>query len=696
MKRNHFGLRAGVAFGALALALSPILGAGAGASGTSPTSLVPVSQGINISALPGATAFGPTPPSTPETVSFILDERNLSQLEQSVDHGGNQFLSVSQFAQEYGQSQSNVSQLENYLGQFGISTQVYPGNVDVVANGTAGQFDKALSNQQNEYHVPGFPGHNGWQSVPAQTVHAPSTAPELPYQISQYVLSILGLANYAPFVSQAVHVNSTDVKPQGGSSSSCLALSGLPSACNTPTNFEQNYGLSQLESQGDNGRGETLAIVTLAALDPGAPQYYWNNIMNLPNTGRSLSVQNVDGGPGAPSDASGSGETDLDVEQSGGIASGANVIVYQAPNTDSGFIDGFFQAASQNVASSVSSSWGESETIIQWAIDTGIETPAYQASFDEAFLEMAAQGQSGFVSAGDAGAYDASDDLGTTNLSVDSPGDSPYITVAGGTTLPWNGTLTSTSSGTSISANVSVTQQRAWGWDYLWQPIATINAIPLAQSAEEQVAGGGGGFSVTEPMPSYQQGVSGTQSGDGVEYLTPTTYTNVGGGLIEPTAWNFNPKPSVTSVQATGRALPDVSTDADPYSGYLLYEPSFATIPVTATTGPEPVLQGGWGGTSFVAPQLNGSTAVIDSYLGHRVGFWNPSVYSFATSHNSPFTPLQQAGTSNDNIFFTGNPGDVYNESTGLGIPNLTSLAHDFGGSGGSGGSGGFGGFGGN
>ena len=76
---------------------------------------------------------------------------------------------------------------------------------------------------------------------------------------------------------------------------------------------------------------------------------------------------------------------------------------------------------------------------------------------------------------------------------------------------------------------------------------------------------------------------------------------------------------------------------------------------------------------------MNGSTAVIDSYVGHRVGFWNPSIYRFATSNNSPFNSLQQpAGTSNDNMFFTGNPGTVYNEATGLGIPNLSALAQDF------------------
>jgi hypothetical protein len=79
-----------------------------------------------------------------------------------------------------------------------------------------------------------------------------------------------------------------------------------------------------------------------------------------------------------------------------------------------------------------------------------------------------------------------------------------------------------------------------------------------------------------------------------------------------------------------------------------------------------------------VGPQLNGSTAVIDSYLGHRIGFWNPSVYAAALTRHSPFTPLSTAGTSNDNIFRTGNPGRPYNQGAGLGYPDLTKLARDF------------------
>jgi subtilase family serine protease len=626
-----------------------------------------VASGISAAALPGASVFGTTAADTPETVSFVLKERNVGSLQAQAQHGFRHYLSTSQFARAYGQTPANISALTGYLGQFGITSDVYADGVDVSTTGTAGEYDQALSVSQNQYHVPQQAGGNGLSPIPAQTVHGTGQSPLLPYRLSNFVLSILGLTNYGPYGSQAVHVNTSLVKPQSGSSNACLALTGLPDGCNLPQNFASNYKLDGLYAKGANGSGQTIAIVTLAALDQGAPEYFWNNVAHIPSTGRTVTVNNVDGGPGAPSDAAGSGETDLDVEQSGGLAPGANVIVYQAPNTDSGFADAFFSAASDNIASTVSASWLESETFLESAILSGQESATYEAAFDEAFMEMAAQGQSGFIAAGDWAAYTATVDIGTTNLSVGVSPDSPYISAAGGTTLPWTGTVT----GPDGSAPVTVSAQRTWGWDYLWQPVATVKGESLEASAESQVIGSGGGFSQIEPTPAYQQSVPGTHNFHAVQYLTPTDYTTVAPGLVEPSAWNFNPTPTVTTGYGNGRALPDVSTDADPYTGYLLYEPSFAGVG-------QPVLQGGWGGTSFVAPQLNGSTAVIDSYLGHRVGFWNPSIYSAAVSHNSPFTPLTQASTSNDNIYYTGNPGEPYNEGSGLGYPNLTALASDF------------------
>ena len=632
----------------------------------SPNTQVPVQQGTDVAALPGATAFGDTPASTPETVSFILRERNLPQLQAAVEHGATNFLTVGQFATVYGQSQANIAQLTGYLAQFGIGTQVYADNVDVVATGTAGQFDRALSVQQKQFHVPARSRH-GFSPIPAQTVHGTSQSPMLPNHIARYVLAILGLTNYGPFSSQAVHVNKSVTQPKAGSSNSCVALTGLASACHLPSDFAAEYGLNPLYKKGATGAGRTIAIVTLAALDPGAPQFFWKHIAHVPASSRSVTVVNVDGGPGAPSDASGSGETDLDVEQSGGLAPGANVIVYQAPNSDPGFADAFFTAASENTADTVSTSWGESETVVRAAVAAGAETPAYVAAFDEAFLELAIQGQSGFDAAGDGGAYDDFYELGTTSLSVDAPADSPFMTAAGGTTLPWTGQLT----GPDGTVTVTVPHERTWGWDYLWQPIASITGDSILDTVEANAAGTGGGFSVLEPTPSYQQDVPGTHNFHAVQYLTPTDFQAIAPGVTEPTAWTFNPTPGISQGQGSGRAVPDLATNADPESGYLLYEPSFAGVG-------QPVLQGGWGGTSFSAPQLNGSTAVIDSFLGHRVGLWNPSIYAFASGVSSPFTPLQESGTGSDNLFYTGNPGQLFNPGNGLGLPNMSQLAADF------------------
>jgi kumamolisin len=644
-------LSAGIVLGVAAL-ITPLatLAGPAAASTPNPNAPESVAAGISVASLPGTTVFGSTPADTPETVSFILRERNLNILQAEAQQGFSRYLSVSEFASAFGQTPANVSALTSYLAHYGIKTDVYADDVDVSTTGTAGEYDAALSVTQKQYHVPAFAARDGLNAIPAQNVHGIAKSPLLPYRLSHFVLAVLGLTNYGPYASQAVHVNSHTVKPQAGSSNYCLALVGLPNACHLPSDFASNYDLKGLYNKGADGAGQTLAIVTLAAVDPGAPQYFWSNIAHVPSTGRTFTVQNIDGGPGAPSDASGTGETDLDLEQSGSLAYGANVIDYQAPNTDPGFADAFFTAASQNTASTISTSWGESETYLAAEILSGQETSAYTAAFDEAFLELDAQGESGFDAAGD------------------TPADSPYLTASGGTTLPWTGTLT----GPDGTATVTVPKQRAWGWDYLWPAIAQINDESEAAAAESNIGGGGGGFSRIESTPFYQEFVPGTQNFHAVQYLTPTDYTTVAPGLIEPTEWSFNPTPSVTSGSGYGRAVPDMAADADPYSGYLLYEPSFAGVG-------EPVLQGGWGGTSFVAPQFNGSTAVIDSYLGHRVGLLNPAIYTAADGHGSPFNPLATASTSNDNLYYTGNPGEPYNQAVGLGIPDLTKLAGDLG-----------------
>jgi subtilase family serine protease len=616
-------------------------------------SKVAVSQGTGPAVLKDATPFGSVPANTPEQVSFVLRGRSLGGLQAAVDSGYQRTLSVSQFAAQYGQSSAVISGLEGYLKGFGITvTETFKDGLDVSTSGTAGDYDNALTVQQQWYHVPPQGG------LPGQTIHGTKQTPYLPGSFGRSVLAILGLTNYAPFSTDLVHApNGVDVSTSGSNS--------VQTGNYTPADFESNYNLTPLVKDGMTGQGETLAIVTLAGLDPATPEYFWNNVLHIATAPNRITVDNVDGGPGAPNENAGSGESDLDVEQSGALAPDANIIVYQAPNTDFGFADAFYQAASDNTADTVSSSWGESETALTSAVATGTESSAYQAAFDQAFLEMAVQKQSTFIATGDEGAYQAYGDLGTTDVSVGEPADSPYVTAAGGTTMPGTQNFT----GASATASVTITAQRAWGWDYLWPDYAVFGASSELQFAEEAMGGSDGGFSKLESKPSYQEGVSGTSSYRDVEYLTPTDYTSTKTtyGLILPTAWTLNPTPTVQSGWSGGRAMPDVSTDADPDTGYLLYDPLSSTP-----------LQAGWGGTSFVAPQLNGANALIDEYVGHRVGLWNPQIYRFATSGQDPFTPMGTSGTSNDNFYYTGTPGQLFNAGTGLGYPNLTELAYDF------------------
>lgn len=668
-------IAAAVAIGAPLL----IMSGESAASGPGPNARVAVTGGMNVPALHGSRPTGPATPYTELALSFILKPQNSSQLYSEAEQGvGDNFLTEQQFANEYGASRQYVSELEQYLSQYGLTDfTLYSDGLDLKAVGTTTQVDKAFTVQEDEYHVPGVSGRHHMQGVPPQNVYAPNHNPSLPERLASTIVAILGLTSYQPWVSQSVRATT---KPDSQSSTSCQQLTGLASACNTPQDFAADYGLTGLYKKGDDGQGQTIGIVTLAALNTTAPAHFWNTVVHIAPSRRTVTVDNVDGGPGAPTTAAGTGETDLDTEQSGALAPDANVVVYQAPNTTAGFVDGFFTAASQNLAGSVSSSWGESEAWIDALGAAGFISSGYQQSFDEAFAEMALQGQSVFLASGDGAAYADNRTTGGqwTTLGVISPSDSPYATAAGGTTLPWSGTL---------GVPVEVTSQRAWGWDYIAKAFSGTTPAAFTTWAHRLIVGSTGGYSATESMPSYQRDVTAQRYSD-VQYLTATATktdatTPIGSllglsGFDVVTTFAATPTPRVSHGTGSGRAVPDVSTDADPESGYLLYNPS-------ATTGR--LLQGGWGGTSFVAPQLNGADAVIESAVGHRVGFWNPQVYSFATQRNSPFTPLDSSGTTNDNWFYTGTPGALYNPATGLGVPNLTQLAADFAQSSGQGGS---------
>lgn len=607
-----------------------------------PASAAPHGSG---GALGGAVVLGNTPPNTPMTVSIVFKVRHPAQLTRRITAVSTpgplfrQYLSVAQFAATYGRSPKTIDRLTQYLSQFGIASQVMPNNLVVTAQGTAGAFDQAfLVRIQN-------------QQYGGKTFHAPRGAPTIPDGMAGKVLAVLGLSNYGQVVSQLV----TPV----GMTQATTNPNTPPAGMRTPADLVGQYNVGPLYRAGFLGQGQTIGIVTLAALNPTDAYTFWadNHLVVLPNR---LSLVNVDGGPGPVSLKSGSTETTVDVEQSGALAPQARIIVYQAPNGGgTGFVDAYFTAVTQNVAGSVSSSWGTSETAVMNGIRHGFVSPGYPEAFTEAYMEGAVQGISMFAASGDAGAYAASRAAGgPKNLSVGMPSDSPYVTSAGGTTLP--GTQTYTTEAGTFS--VTVPQQRTWGRDYLFPFWKQFGFPSEAAWATLHAVGSGGGYSQLYPTPAYQQGVRGVNAFSAVPWLTP---------IDSNTAWQFNPQPSVVVGTASGRNIPDLAMNADPQTGYAVYSTLF-----NSPAHPSDWLQ--IGGTSFVAPQLAGITAIINEDVGARVGFWNPQIYRFAAGASSPFHPLDATGTTNDNLYYTGTAGAVYNPGSGLGTPNIAALALQF------------------
>jgi kumamolisin len=673
--------------------------AGAASAATGPNAgKVAVPQGVGTSVLTGHSVFPkPINPTTKEHVSFVLDVRNEARLESQVEAGmPGGYLSVAKFARQYGVSHSDITALVNYLKKFNIRSRAYADGLNVATTGSARDYNKALSVTQSDYTTKATAARGDQPARPAVTFHGTTDKPLLPAKIAKYVYAILGLTDYPVASSDALRTLTPEQR---------APRAGLQEGNRTPASFAKQYGLSALYSKGAKGQGETIGVITYASMRTSDATHFWSSVLHIKTKANRIKLDNIDGGSGAVDFYAGSSETTLDVEQSGALAPDANIVVYQAPNTDYGEADAWYGAASSNVASTISTSWGESEILNEATADNGTEATTFNGVYTAAALEMAAQGQSTFDAAGDDGAYD---DVGDTNpangnsspyteLSVDNPADIPWITAAGGTTEAGRIPLYDAS---GLAATVTIKSQRAWGWDWLFPYYYLIpSSTPLTEATFAAnplyATGGGGGYSVVERQPTYQSKIPGIDNYSFVPYEsypncaevpTPTGCSDYPGTtMLLPTVWtswlqsegvSSGAAPAAqtgTFTGAGGRAVPDVVADADPYTGYVEYFSKFWQQP-----GGGSALEDGWGGTSFVAPQLNGSTAVIDSYLHRRVGFWNPAIYKFAAKSYTPFTPLDTASSSNDNLYYTGTKGHIFNPGTGLGTPNLAKLAADF------------------
>ncbi len=386
-----------------------------------------------------------------------------------------QFLTPDEFARQFGPTQADYNAVIAYAQSQGFKVTGTHGNrtiVDVV--GSAQVVENAFALRLDSYQL-----QNG------RVFQAPSNEPQIPVNLSGRLAAIVGLDTASVW-----HEHNVRLTPQNGNHSlfAPRQTGSGPGGGLTPSDIKTAYNLNGI---GATGAGQSLALFELdgyKASDIAAYEAQYG----LPN----VPLQNVliDGFSGAA--GSGSGEVTLDIELQIAVAPGVNkVIVYEGPNSTAGVIDTYNRIATDNLAKSISTSWGLAENS---------SSSSTRNSESQAFQQMSAQGQSIFAAAGDSGAYDN----GST-ISVDDPASQPFMTGVGGTALK------------TVSAG------GAWSSETTW------NGGSISAGA------GGGGISTVWAIPSYQSGVGSSTTNRNVPDVSLAADPNTGYSIYVNGAWNI-------------------------------------------------------------------------------------------------------------------------------------------------------------
>ncbi|MBV8735536.1 MAG: S8/S53 family peptidase [Solirubrobacterales bacterium] len=378
-----------------------------------------------------------------------------------------------------------------------------------------------------------------------------------------------------PDLSDGVAVTGLDTRPRWRPND--VPIGGL-----TPTTSDAAYDVGPLRAAGFDGNGKTIAVISFSSSDPGDPAA-WMNHYGV--NGPAVRFVSVDGGA---SRSDGADENNLDIEVIRDIAPAARIMMYELPPTTGAYGDAVNRIVADHQTDIISSSWGE-------GCEVGLDR-AERAATDSALSAAVATGVTTFVASGDSGAYDCQrNNLSDHRLSVDWPAASSNVVAVGGTRL-------------DVAGNGSYLGETGW---------------------EDQLsdAGGGGGFSVTDPRPKWQTG--------------PGVLSNLSNGR---------------------RQVPDVSADADPSTGWSEYSQGQA---------------GEAGGTSAATPLWAASMLLIEQYASShgvpRLGFVDPLLYTLARS-TQQFPPFHDV-TLGGNRHYQAGPG--WDPATGLGSPDVFNLARD-------------------
>jgi subtilase family serine protease len=508
------------------------------------------------------------------------------------------FLTPAQFREQFAPSQSDVSAVQQWLRDSGFTIDYTPANAHyVAAEGTVGQADHAFGVTLSNYSVQG------------RTLRAPDQLLSMPTSVAGSVTGVVGLDESAALV-QYDHI---DAPPSGAfvnappcsaywaqkSTATTNGLDGttIPTVYGTaqpwapcgytPSQLQGGYGVAAAIAAGNNGAGQTVAIIDAYAsptILADANQY--SRLHGLPElTGSQFSQMVAPGTYQRPENPKQDpqgwyGEETLDVEAVHSMAPGANILYVGAPNNYADLDSAMNHVVDGHLATIVSNSYGFSSEALP---------PGYIKPFNDTLIQAAATGIGVYFSSGDFG--DETFGVPGATPTPDWPASSPWVTAVGGTSL-------------AVGASNNYLFETGWETGSSRLTGNTFSPAPPGS----YTSGAGGGTSRLFPQPAYQAGV------------VPASMSQTYGG-------------------APMRVVPDIAAVADPNTGMLIGQTQ------TFPDGTARYSEFRIGGTSLASPLMAGTMALVQQRAGHTLGFMNPSIYANAGSaayHDvvPPATPL--------------------------------------------------------
>jgi subtilase family serine protease len=385
----------------------------------------------------GARIIGRTPSSERLTTSVFLSPKSPSALaafaaDVSDVHSAlfRHYLARGQFAARFGPTPASLHAVESFVRAAGLRIDSLSSNhLSLAVTGSVGEYAAAFATSfVNVRRASG-------------AVERTTSATRLPASIASSVVGVIGLTDLLRphdwimrHGVEARGVGRHVVRVPVGTSA------GAPVACQAAvTSTEQGYGgitddqvsraygVDGLYAEGDLGQGQTVAIFELEPFSTSDVATFDTCYFGRSHTSQITTV-NVDGGPGV---GPGDGESALDIENVSAIAPDAKILVYQAPNTEAGSIDAYSQIVSDDLAQSVTTSWGFCES------DALGYSPGSLAAENVIFEQAAAQGETVFNASGDGGndacAYQSWSPTSPVETEND-PASQPYVVGVGGTT----------------------------------------------------------------------------------------------------------------------------------------------------------------------------------------------------------------------------------------------------------------------